>query len=67
MLAVRLLGVSAALLLLPGLLLLCALRVRAEWPHRIVLAFSLSYSWVFVLSIVRRSVAKISVLLNGYC
>jgi hypothetical protein len=52
MLAVRLLGVSAALLLLPGLLLLCALRVRAEWPHRIVLAFSLSYSWVFVLSIV---------------
>ncbi len=52
MLAARLLAVSAALLLLPGLLLLAALRVRTEWPHRIVLAFSLSYSWVFVLSIV---------------
>ena len=52
MLAARLLGVSAALLLLPGLMFLTALRVKAEWPHRIVLAFALSYSWVFVLSIV---------------
>ena len=51
-LAVRLLGLSVAVLLLPGLLLLASLRVAAEWPERVVLAFSLSYSWVFVLSIV---------------
>ena len=51
-LAARLLGVSAAVLLLPGLMLLALLRVAAEWPERVVFAFSLSYSWVFILSIV---------------
>src|SRR5215470_2131454 len=51
-LAARLLSVGAALLLLPGLLLLNALRVKTEWPHRIVLGFSLSYAWVFLLSII---------------
>ncbi len=52
MLAARLLGVSTALLLLPGLMLLAALRVETAWPHRIVLAFCLSYSWVLILSII---------------
>ena len=52
MLAVRLLGVSTVVLLLPGLLLLAALRATADWPERIVLAFSVSYSWIFVLSVV---------------
>ena len=52
MLAVRLLGVSAVVLLLPGLLLLAALRAAADWPERIVLAFSVSYSWIFVLAVV---------------
>ena len=52
MLAARLLAVSTGVLLLPGLTLLAALRVEAAWHHRIVLAFSLSYSWVFILSIV---------------
>lgn len=50
-LAARLLGVSVALLVVPGLALLAALRVVAEWPERIVFAFALSYSWIFVLSI----------------
>src|SRR4051812_24272211 len=51
LLAARLLGVSVALLLAPGLLLLTVLRVDAEWPERIGLAFSLSYGWVLALSI----------------
>jgi len=51
LLAARLVGVSAALLLAPGLLLLAVLGTATEWPERIVLAFSLSYCWVFVLSI----------------
>ena len=52
LLAARLLLVSAALLILPGLLLLKSLGVAAAWPERIALAFSLSYSWVFLLSII---------------
>ena len=52
LLAARLLLVSAALLILPGLLLLKALGVAAAWPERIALAFSLSYSWVFLLSVI---------------
>lgn len=52
MLAVRLLGVCTGLLLLPGVLLLAVLRVHATWHYRIVLGFALSYSWVFVLSVV---------------
>ena len=51
-LAARLLGVSVAVLLLPGLALLASLRIAVEWPERIVFAFSLSYSWIFVLSVV---------------
>ena len=51
MLAVRLVGVSMVVLLLPGLLLLAVLRAIADWPERIVLAFSVSYSWIFVLSV----------------
>src|SRR5687767_4159088 len=52
LLAARLISVSVALLVAPGLLLLSVLRADAEWPERIVLAFSLSYCWVFLLSIV---------------
>jgi hypothetical protein len=52
LLAARLLLVSAALLILPGLLLLKTLGVAAAWPERIALAFSLSYSWVFLLSVI---------------
>lgn len=51
-LAARLLGVTALVLLAPGFALLGSLRVPAEWPERIVLAFSLSYSWIFILSVV---------------
>jgi hypothetical protein len=51
LLAGRLLGVSAALLLAPGLLLLTLLRVEAEWPERVAIAFALSYCWIFALSI----------------
>jgi hypothetical protein len=51
-LAIRLTAVSAAVLLLPGLVLLAMLGITTEWHHRIVLAFTLSYSWVFILSIV---------------
>ena len=51
LLAARLVGVSAALLLAPGLLLLAVLGIATEWPERIVFAFSLSYCWVFVQSI----------------
>ena len=50
--AVRLLSVTVIVLILPGFLLLKALRVAPEWPERIVFAFSLSYCWMFVLSIV---------------
>ncbi|HEY5616605.1 MAG TPA: hypothetical protein VIK60_01595 [Vicinamibacterales bacterium] len=50
-LASRLLCLSGAVLLLPGMMLLGALRVRADWHQRIVLAFALSYSWMFVLSV----------------
>jgi hypothetical protein len=49
--AARLIGVSVALLLVPGLLLLSTLRVRTEWPERVAVAFALSYGWIFVLSI----------------
>ena len=49
--ATRLAVVSAALLLGPGLLLLMKLRVKAEWPEKITLAFALSYSWLLLLSI----------------
>src|SRR5688572_14354975 len=52
LLAARLFLVCTALLILPGLLLLKALGVAAAWPERIALAFSLSYSWVFVLSVI---------------
>jgi hypothetical protein len=52
LLAARLLLVSSALLILPGLLLLKSLGVAAAWPERIAVAFSLSYSWVFLLSII---------------
>src|SRR5687767_12637373 len=52
LLAARLVTVSVALLLAPGLLLLAVLRADTEWPERIVFAFSLSYCWVFLLSIV---------------
>ena len=51
LLAARLIGVSAALLLGPGLLLVSALRVKTEWPERITLALALSYCWIFALSI----------------
>ena len=50
-LAARLLGIATLVLLAPGLALLRLLRVPAEWPERIVLAFSISYSWMFVLSV----------------
>ena len=39
LLAARLLGVSAALLLAPGLLLLAVAARAAEWPERVALAF----------------------------
>ena len=52
LLAARLVGVSAIVLLAPGLLLLAVLRAPAHWTERIVLAFSLSYCWIFALSIV---------------
>ena len=51
-LAARLLGVSVAVLLLPGLAFLASLGIALEWPERIVFAFSLSYSWIFILSVV---------------
>ena len=51
LLAARLVGVSATVLLAPGLLLLTVLRAPVEWTERVVLAFSLSYGWIFVLSI----------------
>lgn len=51
-LAARLFAASAVVLLLPGLALLTALRVAVDWPERVVLAFSLSYSWIFVMSVV---------------
>ena len=51
-LAARLLGVSALVFLAPGLAFLSVLRVPAEWPERVVLAFSLSFSWIFILSVV---------------
>jgi hypothetical protein len=52
LLAARLLAIAGAVLVLPGLLLLRALGVAIEWPERLALAFSLSYSWVFILSVV---------------
>jgi hypothetical protein len=52
LLAARLLLVCGALLILPGLLLAKALGVATAWPERIALAFSLSYSWVFLLSVI---------------
>jgi hypothetical protein len=51
LLAARLIGMSTALLLGPGLMLLAALRVKTEWPERITLALALSYCWIFALSI----------------
>jgi hypothetical protein len=51
-LAVRVLGVSVALLLLPGVMLLQWLQLRVQWDRCVVLGFALSYSWIFVLSIV---------------
>lgn len=51
LLAARLLCVSALVLLAPGLAFLSVVRVSAEWPERLVLAFSVSYSWIFALSI----------------
>jgi len=48
----RLLGLGAVLFLLPGLVLLAALHVKTAWHRRIVLAFALSYSWVFLLSMI---------------
>jgi len=51
-LAVRVLGVSVALLLLPGVMLLQWLQLRVQWDRYVVLGFALSYSWIFVLSIV---------------
>jgi hypothetical protein len=51
-LAARLLCLSALVFLAPGLGFLSFLRVRAEWPERVVLAFSLSYAWVFILSVI---------------
>jgi len=50
--AARLLVLSALVFLGPGLGCLAACRVPAEWPERVVLAFSLSYSWIFVMSVV---------------
>ena len=50
-LAVRLLSAVVLVFLVPGLAFLSAMRVPVEWPERIVVAFSLSYSWVFVLSV----------------
>ena len=50
-LAMRLLSVSALVLLVPGLAFLSAMRIPVEWPERIVVAFSLSYSWIFVSSV----------------
>ena len=52
LLAARLVGVSATVLLAPGLLLLAVLGAPAYWTEHIVLAFSLSYCWIFALSIV---------------
>ena len=51
LIAVRLFAAAAALLLAPGLALLAALRIRAAWPEHTLLAFSASYAWVFLLSI----------------
>jgi hypothetical protein len=48
--ATRLVVVSAALLLGPGVLLLVILRVKVEWPERITLAFAASYCWLLLLS-----------------
>ena len=50
--AARLLCVSALVFLAPGLAFLSVLRVPAEWPERVVLAFALSFSWIFILSVV---------------
>lgn len=50
-LAARLLGTSATLLLLPGLVILATLQLSTAWPERIVFAFLLSYSWIFILSV----------------
>src|SRR5512138_2605624 len=52
MLAVRLIGVGAIVFLGPGLALLRRWRLPLEWPERIVIAFALSYGWVFLLSVV---------------
>src|SRR5919106_6349225 len=49
--AARLMAITVAVLLLPGLLATKAMRVDAEWPERTVLAFALSYSSMFLLSI----------------
>jgi hypothetical protein len=49
--AVRLLAVGAVVLLVPGLTLLHALQLKIEWHLRVVLALSVSYSWVFLLSV----------------
>src|SRR5262245_47504654 len=50
--ATRLIVVSAALLLGPGLLMIAMLRIKAEWPEKITLAFALSYCWILALSII---------------
>ena len=47
-----LLGPSLAyFLLVAGLALLASRRMRLEWPERLVFAFSISYAWIFVLSV----------------
>ena len=51
LLAARLLGVSVAVLIAPGLLLLRALRANIDWPERVTFAFAVSYCWMFVLAI----------------
>lgn len=50
--ALRLVGVSALVFLLPGLAAVRLASIRVEWPERLLLAFAFSYSWLFVLSII---------------
>ena len=52
MLAIRLVGAGAILFLGSGLALLRRSQLRLEWPECIVLAFALSYGWLFLLSVV---------------
>lgn len=52
MLATTLLGAGAFVFLAPGLACLARMPGSLEWPEHLLYGFAISYSWVFVLSIV---------------